>query len=41
MTRFKLIVPEGTYEANSLVRLIYEVLKHRFWHLRNDGRWMD
>ena len=39
--RFKLIVPEGTYEANSLVMLLVEVLRHRFWHLLNDGRWMD
>jgi len=29
----KLIVKEGSYEADTLWQLIIEVLKHRFWHL--------
>jgi len=39
--KMKLIVKEGTYEADSLFNLIIEVLKHRFWHLRTHGKWMD
>ena len=34
-------VPEGKYTADSILGLIWEVLKHRFWHLRRDGKWMD
>jgi hypothetical protein len=37
----KLIVKNGTYEADTLWQLIIEVLKHRFWHLIKDGKWMD
>jgi len=39
--KMKLTVKEGTYEADSLFNLIIEVLKHRFWHLRTHGKWMD
>ena len=38
---FKLICKAGTYSANSFFKLIFNVLKHRFWHLRNHGKWMD
>ena len=34
-------VPAGTYESNSLMGLVWEVLKHRCWHLFKHGRWMD
>jgi hypothetical protein len=37
----KLIVKNGSYEADTLWELIIMVLKHRFWHLINDGKWMD
>jgi len=37
----KLIINEGTYEANSLMGIIIEVIKHKFWHLRKHGKWMD
>jgi len=37
----KLIVNAGYYEANSLVMLLWEVLKHRCWHLINHRRWID
>jgi len=30
----KLIVKEGSYEADTLWQLIIQVLKHRFWHLK-------
>ena len=31
----------GTYVSTSWLGLGWEILKHRFWHLRNDGKWMD
>jgi hypothetical protein len=38
----KLIVKgKGSYEAETFWQLIIEVLKHRTWHLFNDGKWMD
>jgi hypothetical protein len=37
----KLITKAGTYEADSLWKIIIEVLKHRLWHLKNHGKWMD
>ncbi len=41
MSKFKLTVKEGFYEADTLWSLIVEVLKHRFWHLHTHGKWMD
>jgi hypothetical protein len=42
MSKFKLIVKDaGVYKCDSLVSLIIEVLKHRFWHLRTEGKWID
>jgi hypothetical protein len=41
MAKFKLEVEEGFYKSDSLTSLILEVLKHRFWHLRTHGKWMD
>lgn len=34
-------VPEGTYEAKTMVGLVWEVCKHRTWHLFKHGKWMD
>jgi hypothetical protein len=34
-------VPAGIYESDSLVGLVWEVLKHRTRHLFRHGRWMD
>ena len=31
----------GTYEAESLWTLFLEIIKHRFYHLKNHGKWMD
>jgi len=39
--KFTLEVKEGFYYADTFFKLIIEVLKHRFWHLRNHGKWMD
>ncbi len=40
-SRYRLIVDAGYYEADSLLSLLWEVLKHRAWHLWHDGKWMD
>jgi len=37
----KLIVKAGYYEADTLSRLLYEVFKHRCWHLLKHRKWMD
>ena len=34
-------VPAGTYESDSLMGLVWEVFKHRCWHLWKHKRWMD
>jgi hypothetical protein len=34
-------VPTGKYESDSLIGLIVEVLRHRFFHLFSHRRWMD
>jgi hypothetical protein len=39
--KYKLEVTEGEYYSNNLCLLIIEVLRHRFWHLRKHGKWMD
>ena len=40
-SKFKLIVSAGVYEADTFFDLVMQVLKHRFWHLRTHGKWMD
>lgn len=39
--KFKLNTEVGTYEADTFFGIVVEVLKHRFWHLRKHGKWMD
>jgi hypothetical protein len=39
--KYKLIVREGYYKSNSLMLLIYELIKHRLWHLFNGHGWRD
>lgn len=39
--KFKLTCDAGIYEADTLCGILIEVLKHRFWHLRTHGKWMD
>ena len=34
-------VQNGTYYANSIWGLVWEVYSHRLWHLFRHGRWMD
>jgi hypothetical protein len=40
-SKFMLIVEAGSYQADTFLGLIFEVLKHRFYHLINHGKWMD
>lgn len=37
----KLIVKGGYYEADSFLKIVFMVLKHRTWHLFNHGKWID
>jgi len=39
--KYKLIVPVGSYEADNLVRLVSELIKHRLWHLSKGHGWID
>jgi hypothetical protein len=34
-------VPAGSYEARTITGLIWQVLKHRTWHLFKHGKWID
>jgi hypothetical protein len=41
MSKYTLVVKAGSYEAESLPRLLWEVFCHRLWHWwRGDG-WID
>ena len=31
----------GTYTEDTLLKLLVSIVKHRFHHLVNDGKWMD
>jgi len=37
----KLIVGSGSYEAPTLLSLLWEVFKHRTWHLFHGEGWVD
>ena len=39
--KFKLITKAGIYKNDTFFKLVIEVLKHRFWHLRTHKKWMD
>jgi len=34
-SKFQLITEEGTYEADSLIKLLLTVIQHRTWHFFN------
>ena len=36
-----LFVKEGYYKSDSLFVLVFEVIKHRTWHLITEGKWKD
>lgn len=37
----RLITEAGAYEAPTLMSLLWEVLKHRTWHLLHGDGWVD
>jgi len=39
--KYTLLVNTGAYFSDSVIGLVWEVIKHRFAHLRGDGKWMD
>lgn len=39
--RYKLLCPEGYYEAPGLLRLLWEVFKHRCGHFFRGEGWRD
>ena len=39
--KYKLVTQAGEYYANSLWSLFSEIISHRLWHLRKQGKWMD
>ena len=40
-TKYKLLVKEGSYAEDSLIKLIWTFLRHRFHHLCNGEGWRD
>ena len=40
-TKYKLLVKEGSYAENSLIKLIWIVLKHRATHFLKGEGWHD
>ena len=40
-TYYDLNVPNGKYQAKSMIGLIYEVFKHRLHNLFKHGKWID
>jgi hypothetical protein len=40
-SKYTLLVQAGSYESDTITGLIIEVIRHRFHHLINDGKWMD
>lgn len=41
VVKYILKVKDGEYYADSLIELLYEVMKHRFQHWRNGDGWRD
>ena len=39
--KYTLLVDAGAYFSDSVIGLVWEVIKHRFEHLRGDGKWVD
>ena len=39
--KYKLIVSAGSYQANTIIGLTYELIKHRLWHLFKGHGWID
>jgi len=39
--RYRLIVKAGEYSADNMLSLLWEIIKHRFWHWRRGDGWVD
>jgi hypothetical protein len=39
--KYRLLVTEGEYVADTLWLLLHEIFKHRFQHLWYEGKWKD
>jgi len=39
--KYTLLVDSGAYFSDTIVGLLWEMLKHRLEHLRRDNAWMD
>ena len=39
--KYTLLVSEGMYSSDSLIELLWEVFKHRCYHLIKHRRWVD
>ena len=39
--KYTLLVSEGMYSSDSLIELLWEVFKHRCWHLNRGDGWVD
>ena len=41
-SKYRLIVQgAGSYEADSVLLLVVEVVRHRFWHWKRGDGWVD
>ena len=38
---YKYVCKAGLYESDTLIGLLWEIFKHRMWHLIKHNRWMD
>ena len=41
MNKYQLHVKEGYYSANTIIKLLFLILKHRLYHLVTEGKWKD
>ena len=39
--KYTLLIGAGVYSSDSFIGLLWEILKHRTWHLFEHGKWMD
>lgn len=41
MSKYQLHCKEGCYSADSIIKLLIEVFRHRLWHLIKEKKWRD
>ena len=39
--KYKLLVDNGFYESENFISLLYEMFKHRMYHLIHHKKWID